>query len=130
MIGCGDSLVATTTAPVRFMDQLGPSIRTLLTKSRAVGMLGLANVLYQSNLTCLGGELDGSTITVYLCRQFMLSEIGSLAAKLLLKRGKGRIGPVSTLVTPRLVLRSTTAPPPARGTAGADRQKELGGVPE
>jgi hypothetical protein len=25
-IGCGDSVVATTTAPVRFRDQLGPSI--------------------------------------------------------------------------------------------------------
>ena len=54
------------------------------------------------------------------------TEMGSLAATLLLERIKGRTWPVSTLVTPRLVLRSTTAPPPAHGTAGADRQKELG----
>lgn len=76
MVGCGDSLVATTTAPVRFTDQVGPSIRTLLAnKSRAVGMSGLVNVLYQSNLTYLGGELDGSTITIYLSGQFMLSGV-------------------------------------------------------
>ncbi|MFB9712640.1 hypothetical protein [Arthrobacter methylotrophus] len=76
MIGCGDSLVATTTAPVSFTDQVGPSIRTLLAnKSRAVGMSGLVNVLYQSNLTYLGGELDGSTITIYLSGQFMLSGV-------------------------------------------------------
>ncbi|OOP65254.1 hypothetical protein BMF89_00350 [Arthrobacter sp. SRS-W-1-2016] len=74
--GCGDSLVATTTAPVRFTDQVGPSIRTLLAnKNRAVGLSGLVNVLYQSNLTYLGGELDGSTITIYLSGQFMLSGV-------------------------------------------------------
>ncbi len=76
MIGCGDSLVATTTAPVRFTDQVGPSIRTLLAnKSRAVGMSGLVNVLYQSKLTYLGGELDGGTITIHLSGQFMLSGV-------------------------------------------------------
>jgi hypothetical protein len=72
-IGCGDSLVATTTAPVRFRDQVGPSIGALLAnKNRDVGMSGLVNVLYQSSLTYLGGELDGSTITIYLSGQFML----------------------------------------------------------
>jgi hypothetical protein len=76
MIGCGDSLVATTTAPVHFTDQVGPSIKTLLAnKSRSVGMSGLVNVLYQSNITYLGGELDGSTITIYLSGQFMLSGV-------------------------------------------------------
>ncbi|QCO97361.1 hypothetical protein FCN77_06060 [Arthrobacter sp. 24S4-2] len=75
-IGCGDSLVATTTAPVRFTDQVGPSIGTLLAnKSRDVGMSGLVNVLYQSNLTYVGGELDGSTITIYLTGQFMLGGV-------------------------------------------------------
>ncbi|MGX1162013.1 hypothetical protein FBY31_3931 [Arthrobacter sp. SLBN-100] len=75
-IGCGDSLVATTTAPVRFTDQVGPSIGTLLAnKSRDVGLSGLVNVLYQSNLTYVGGELNGSTITIWLTGQFMLGGV-------------------------------------------------------
>jgi hypothetical protein len=76
LIGCGDSLVATTTAPVRFTDQVRPSIETLLAnKSRDVGLSGLVNVLYQSNLTYAGGELAGSTITIYLTGQFMLGGV-------------------------------------------------------
>lgn len=76
MIGCGDSLVATSTAPVRFTDQVGPSIGALLeNKSRDVGLSGLVNALYQSNLTYLGGELEGSTITIYLSGQFMLGGV-------------------------------------------------------
>ncbi|MET4588052.1 hypothetical protein ACVLB3_003956 [Pseudarthrobacter sp. PvP022] len=76
LIGCGDSLVATTTAPVRFTDQVGPSVGTLLAnKSRDVGLSGLVNVLYQSNLSYVGGELDGSTITIYLTGQFMLGGV-------------------------------------------------------
>lgn len=40
-IGCGDSVVATTTAPVTFTDQVGPSINALLAnKSRDVGLSG------------------------------------------------------------------------------------------
>ncbi|MDQ0665346.1 hypothetical protein QFZ35_003844 [Arthrobacter ulcerisalmonis] len=75
-IGCGDSLVATTTAPVRFTDQVGPSVGTLLAnKSRDVGQSGLINVLYQSTLTYLGGELNGSTITIWLSGQFMLGGV-------------------------------------------------------
>lgn len=76
LIGCGDSLVATTTAPVRFTDQVRPSIETLLAnKSRDVGLSGLVNVLYQSNLSYTGGELTGSTITIYLAGQFMLGGV-------------------------------------------------------
>jgi hypothetical protein len=76
LIGCGDSLVATTTAPVRFTDQVRPSIETLLAnKSRDVGLSGLVNVLYQSNLTYTGGELAGSTITIYLTGQFILGGV-------------------------------------------------------
>lgn len=76
VIGCGDSIIATTTAPVRFTDQVGPSIGTLLAnKSRDVGLSGLVNILYQSNLTYLGGELNGSTITIYLTGQFMLAGV-------------------------------------------------------
>ena len=75
-IGCGDSLVATTTAPVTFSDQVGPSINALLAnKSRDVGLSGLINVLYQSSLTYLGGELNGSTITIWLSGQFMLGGV-------------------------------------------------------
>lgn len=75
-IGCGDSLVATTTAPVRFTDQVGPSIGTLLAnKSRDVGLSGLVNVLYQSDLAYVGGELTGSTITIWLTGQFMLGGV-------------------------------------------------------
>ena len=75
-IGCGDSLVATTTAPVRFTDQVGPSVGALLAnKSRDVGMSGLVNVLYQSNLTYVAGELNGSTITIWLSGQFMLGGV-------------------------------------------------------
>lgn len=76
LIGCGDSLIATTTAPVRFTDQVGPSVGTLLAnRSRDVGLSGLVNVLYQSNLAYLGGELAGSTITIYLSGQFMLGGV-------------------------------------------------------
>ena len=75
-IGCGDSIVATTTAPVRFTDQVGPSIRTLLAnKNRDVGLSGLVNALYQSNLAYVGGELNGSTITIWLTGQFMLGGV-------------------------------------------------------
>ncbi|WP_217509424.1 hypothetical protein [Pseudarthrobacter sp. C4D7] len=75
-IGCGDSLVATTTAPVRFTDQVGPSVRTLLAnKSRDLGESGLINALYQSNLAYLGGELNGSTISIWLSGQFMLGGV-------------------------------------------------------
>ena len=75
-IGCGDSLVATTTAPVRFTDQVRPSIETLLAnKKRDVGLSGLVNVLYQSNLAYLGGELNGSTISIWLSGQFMLGGV-------------------------------------------------------
>ncbi|MFF2345169.1 hypothetical protein [Pseudarthrobacter sp. NPDC058119] len=75
-IGCGDSLVATTTAPVTFRDQVGPSINALLAnKSRDVGLSGLINVLYQSSLTYLGGELNGSTISIWLSGQFMLGGV-------------------------------------------------------
>ena len=75
-IGCGDSLVATTTAPVRFTDQVGPSVGTLLAnKNRDIGMSGLINVLYKSSLTYVAGELDGSTITIWLTGQFMLGGV-------------------------------------------------------
>jgi hypothetical protein len=73
LIGCGDSIVATSTEPIRFTDQVGPAIRRLLAnRSRDVGMSGLVNVLSQSSLTYLGGSFDGTTITIYLSGQFFL----------------------------------------------------------
>ena len=76
LVGCGDSLIATTTAPVRFTEQVGSSMETLLAnKSRDVGMSGLVNVLYKSSLTYVDGELNGSTITVWLTGEFMLGGV-------------------------------------------------------
>jgi len=76
LIGCGDSLVATTTGPVTFTDQVRPSVEALLAnRSRDVGMSGLVNALYQSNLTYVAGELTGNTITIWLTGQFMLGGV-------------------------------------------------------
>ncbi|ACL39119.1 conserved hypothetical protein [Pseudarthrobacter chlorophenolicus A6] len=76
LIGCGDSLVATTTGPVTFTDQVRPSVEALLAnKSRDLGLSGLVNALYQSNLTYVAGELTGSTITIWLTGQFMLGGV-------------------------------------------------------
>ncbi|MGG5171048.1 hypothetical protein ACQR35_02565 [Pseudarthrobacter sp. J1738] len=75
-LGCGDSLVATTTAPVRFTDQVGPSIRTLLAnKDHEIGQSGLVNALYQSDLSYVAGDLSGSTITIWLEGQFRLGGV-------------------------------------------------------
>ncbi|WP_430297434.1 hypothetical protein [Sinomonas sp. B1-1] len=73
-IGCGDSLVATSTAPERFRDQVAPSMRRLLADHRAMlGQSGLYNALYQSDLTYEGAAYDGRTITVYLSGTFTLA---------------------------------------------------------
>jgi hypothetical protein len=75
-IGCGDSLVATPTAPERFRDQVAPSMRRLLADHRAMlGQSGLYNALYQSDLTYDGAAYDGRTITVYLSGTFTLAGV-------------------------------------------------------
>jgi hypothetical protein len=75
-VGCGDSAVATSTEPVTFRDQVGPSLtRLFANRSRDVGESGLVNVLYQSSLTYLGGSFDGTTITVYLSGSFLLGGV-------------------------------------------------------
>ncbi|WP_344300462.1 hypothetical protein [Sinomonas flava] len=75
-IGCGDSLVATSTAPERFRDQVAPSMRRLLADHRAMlGQSGLYNALYQSDLTYDGAAYDGRTITVYLSGTFTLAGV-------------------------------------------------------
>jgi len=74
--GCGDSVVPITTAPVRFTDQVRPSIEALLAnKNYTLGESGYVNTLYQSNLTYVAGELTGSTITIWLTGQFMLGGV-------------------------------------------------------
>ncbi|MFQ6155904.1 hypothetical protein ACLMMA_05400 [Micrococcus luteus] len=75
-VGCGDSAVATYTAPVTFRDQVGPSLtRLFANRSREIGESGLVNVLYQSTLKYLGGSFDGTTITVYLSGSFFLGGV-------------------------------------------------------
>ena len=72
-VGCGDSVVATFTAPERFRDQVGPTLRRLLADHRPlIGQSGLYNALYQSDLEYVSASFDGRTITVWLTGQFML----------------------------------------------------------
>lgn len=66
-IGCGDSLVEDTTAPVTTADPIKASMEALLsTDDRNVGESGLYNALYQSDLTYESGSLEGDTVTVML----------------------------------------------------------------
>ena len=67
-------MVATFTAPERFRDQVGPTLRRLLADHRPlVGQSGLYNALYQSDLEYISGSYDGRTITVWLSGTFMLA---------------------------------------------------------
>ena len=73
-VGCGDSVVATFTAPERFRDQVGPTMRRLLADHRPlIGQSGLYNALYQSDLAYISASYDGHTITVWLTGSFMLA---------------------------------------------------------
>lgn len=76
LVGCGDSAIATYTAPVRYTDAVAPSIRALLANhKREIGQSGLINVLYQSRLTYRGHTLRGSTVTLYLSGTFQLAGV-------------------------------------------------------
>lgn len=67
MIGCGDSLVATTSAPLTYTDKLQAAMTALLANhSVAVGQSGLNNSLAQSSLALAGTSLAGGTATVDL----------------------------------------------------------------
>ena len=67
VIGCGDSLVATTSAPLTYTDKLQAAMTALLANhSVAVGQSGLNNSLAQSSLALAGTSLDGGTATVDL----------------------------------------------------------------
>lgn len=66
-IGCGDSLVATYTAPVTFTDQVKVSLQTLLAdKESTHGQSGLMNALAASSLTFVDSTKTGDTVTVNL----------------------------------------------------------------
>lgn len=74
LVGCGDSAIATYTAPVRYTDPVGPTMRALLANHRRdIGQSGLINVLYQSRLTYRGYTRHGSAITLYLSGTFQLA---------------------------------------------------------
>ena len=72
-IGCGDSIVATQTAPVHVTDTVAASMRALLAPSPRVRGSGLVNVLSQSHLASIDSTVSGSTVTIYLTGAFQLS---------------------------------------------------------
>jgi hypothetical protein len=67
MIGCGDSIVATTSAPVTYTDKLRGAITALLAnRSAQAGQSGLNNALWQSNLVLEDASVAGNAATVKL----------------------------------------------------------------
>lgn len=66
-IGCGDSLVATESAPETFTDQVGASIKMLLNdKSSEHGQSGLINALAASDLRFIDSMVSGGEVAVDL----------------------------------------------------------------
>ncbi len=66
-VGCGDSLVMTTTEPVTFTNQVKASFdRLLADHEQRLGESGLYNALYQSRLSYVGSSVSGDTVTVNL----------------------------------------------------------------
>lgn len=67
LVGCGDSLVANTTAPITTSDVVKSSFEQLLAgKDQFIGQSGLYNALYQSDLTFTSSTVAGGTVTVNL----------------------------------------------------------------
>lgn len=74
MIGCGDSLVSRTTAPVTTTDVIESSLKQLLAGSHQyIGQSGLYNALYQSDLTFVDSSITDDTATVDLTGSLKLS---------------------------------------------------------
>ncbi len=72
MIGCGDSIVATTSAPLTYTNKLQAAVTTLLANHSAeVGQSGLNNALWQSSLALEDASIAGSVATVKLSGQFV-----------------------------------------------------------
>lgn len=66
-IGCGDSIVATESAPVEFTDQVEASMSTLLADDeREHGASGLQNTLVASDLEFVSAQVAADTVTVDL----------------------------------------------------------------
>ncbi|MEE1620989.1 hypothetical protein ACQ3I4_08335 [Zafaria sp. Z1313] len=65
-IGCGDSLVAAATEPVRFTDQLEASLERLLDAGTPPRDAGLVNALARSELRFVSATVDGDSVTVML----------------------------------------------------------------
>ncbi len=66
-IGCGDSLVKTTTESVSFTDEVEASFKRLLSNHKQyLGESGLYNALYQSRLSYVDSTVEGDTVTVNL----------------------------------------------------------------
>jgi hypothetical protein len=69
-IGCGDSVVPTTTGPVEFTDQIAAAIEHLLAdRERFLGESGLMNALHRSDLAYVSSSIEGDTVTVLLTGQ-------------------------------------------------------------
>lgn len=69
-IGCGDSIVATETAPMEFTDQVGAAISTLLASDESEhGESGLRNALAESELNYISARVADDTVTVELSGQ-------------------------------------------------------------
>lgn len=67
MIGCGDSIVATTTGLVIYTDRVEAAISSLLdTKDAHLGQSGLVNSLADSNLSYVSSSVSSGTVTVEL----------------------------------------------------------------
>jgi hypothetical protein len=75
-IGCGDSAVAIKTADVKTDDVVKSTFTTLLSNhDQFYGTSGLANTLYNSNLTFVSSSKSGDTVTVNLSGNFSLGGV-------------------------------------------------------
>lgn len=71
-IGCGDSIVATESAPMEFTDQVEASMTTLLADGeREHGASGLQNTLAASELEFVSAQVADDTVTVELTGQLV-----------------------------------------------------------
>lgn len=71
-IGCGDSIVATTSAPLTYTNKLQAAMEALLANHSAeVGQSGLNNTLWQSNLAVADASIAGGVATVNLSGNFV-----------------------------------------------------------
>ncbi|MDQ6754714.1 MAG: GerMN domain-containing protein [Actinomycetota bacterium] len=72
MIGCGDSIVATTSAPLTYTNKLQAAMNALLAnRSAEVGQSGLSNTLWQSSLALVDASIAGGVATVNLSGNFV-----------------------------------------------------------